>query len=159
MQSEDMSKDDHGMSKDDHGMFVNDKPIFIFDLDDTLVFYNKKGAKVPRETWHTLRFLYEQGVDMYVISYNPGAYFIAAQLGLTRYIKDFITARPPRDLLLNMLLQKYQDIQGRPLVYFDDALDNLQEIRQSLLENVTQRRITLHHVSKNITYALVKNYL
>ncbi|SOB74361.1 hypothetical protein BQ9231_00478 [Cedratvirus lausannensis] len=79
MQSEDMSKDDHGMfvsdkhgmskddhgmfvsdkhgmSKDDHGMFVSDKhgmsgdkPIFIFDLDDTLVFYNKKGAKVPRE--------------------------------------------------------------------------------------------------------------
>nr|WIL03693.1 hypothetical protein Cplu_152 [Cedratvirus plubellavi] len=96
---------------------------------------------------------------MYVISYNPGVYFIAAQLGLTRYIKDFITARPPRDLLLDMLLQKHQSTQNRPLVYFDDALDNLQEIRQTLLENVTQRNITLHHVSKNITCALVKKYL
>nr|WIL02761.1 hypothetical protein Cbor_156 [Cedratvirus borely] len=49
MQSEDMSKDDHGMFvSDKHGM-SGDKPIFIFDLDDTLVFYNKKGAKVPRE--------------------------------------------------------------------------------------------------------------
>ncbi|QIN54283.1 hypothetical protein [Cedratvirus kamchatka] len=40
-----MSSDDHGMSSDDHGMSSDDhgmsKPVFIFDLDDTLVFYDK----------------------------------------------------------------------------------------------------------------------
>nr|WIL04653.1 hypothetical protein Cduv_173 [Cedratvirus duvanny] len=40
---------------------------------------------------------------MYVISYNPGVYFITVR---RKYIKDFISARPPRDLLLNLLLQK-----------------------------------------------------
>lgn len=134
-----------------------DKPVFIFDLDDTLVFYNKRGVKVPRETWHALRFLHEQGVDMYVISYNPGVHFIASQLGLTRYIKEFVTARPPRDALLNLLLEKQKE--RRNVVYFDDARDNLEEIRQSLLENITQRRITLYHVNKTITYAVVKREL
>ncbi|SPN79387.1 Haloacid dehalogenase-like hydrolase motif-containing [Brazilian cedratvirus IHUMI] len=153
-----MNTDGHAMNTDGHAMNTDSyKPVFVFDLDDTLVFYGKRGAKVPRETWHALRFLHEQEVDMYVISYNPEAYFIGAQLGLTRYIKDFITARPPRDVLLSLLLEKHNQ-QGK-VVYFDDARDNLEEIRQSLLENITGRRIILHHVSKSITCTIVKREL
>ncbi|QYB17436.1 haloacid dehalogenase-like hydrolase motif-containing [Pacmanvirus S19] len=123
---------------------------YIFDLDDTLVQYNPK-PKVPRETWHVLRKLHEQGSKLYIISYNPLAPLIAAELQLTQYIEDIFTSRPPRDQLITKLLVKYPEITE--FTYFDDSKDNIKEITD---EFRPKYRIHTFHVITPIKCKLLK---
>lgn len=106
--------------------------VVVFDLDDTLVRYTKRGAKVPRETWHALRRLHENGAQLFVVSYNPMAPFLVAQLGLSKYIDITVTGVPPRTSLLDVLVTKV----GLPpwFIYIDDRPDNIREIRAKWTE-------------------------
>ncbi|ATE82263.1 Hydrolase 3 incomplete domain containing protein [Pandoravirus salinus] len=106
--------------------------VVVFDLDDTLVRYTKRGAKVPRETWHALRRLHENGVQLYVVSYNPAAPFLVAQLGLSKYIDYIVTGVPPRTNLLDVLTTR---VDLPPwFLYIDDRADNIKEIEAQWTE-------------------------
>jgi len=120
--------------------------VYIFDLDDTLVQYKKRMA-VPRETWHVLRRLHESGAKIYVISYNRQAAFIAAQLGLTKYVHSVISGDPPRDYVIAKLFEAHPEITE--FTYFDDNLDNIKDITQRYLG---EYRIKTVHVTETIKW-------
>lgn len=103
--------------------------VVVFDLDDTLVRYTKKGAKVPRETWHLLRRLHENGVRLFVVSYNPMAAFLAAQLGLFRYIDKVVSGRSPRTCVIDRLAAEAP--LSASFFYIDDRVDNIKEVKKA----------------------------
>ena len=63
--------------------------VYIFDLDDTLVLYTRKGLTVPKQTFHMLRAL-SHYYKIVIISYNPFAHIIAKHLGLLKYVSNVI---------------------------------------------------------------------
>jgi len=119
------------------------KSVYIFDLDDTIVQYNKRRIVVPKQTWHMLKKLKRNNAEIFIISYNPLAQILGAQLGLYKHVNAIICGEPPRYSLIEILMEKYPHIKD--FDYFDDRLDNIQEI----LEKYPNTRC--HHVTKIIT--------
>lgn len=101
--------------------------VVVFDLDDTLVRYTKKGARVPRETWHALRRLWEGGVSLFIVSYDPLASFLVGQLGLFKYIDKVVSGRPPRTNVIDQLAAD-ADLPTS-FFYVDDRPDNIDEVK------------------------------
>ena len=56
--------------------------IIIFDLDDTLVNWNRK---IPRQTYHMLNKFKKLNYIIGVISYNLTSYYIAEETNLYEY--------------------------------------------------------------------------
>lgn len=104
-----------------------DNGAIVFDLDDTLVHANKKGCTmVPRQTWHTLRWIKSEGLSIIVISYNPIAALVVATTGLGRYVDGVVSGIAPRNELFAKMLARYPGVE--PTIYFDDRPDNIQEV-------------------------------
>jgi hypothetical protein len=82
-----------------------------------------------------------------VISYNRQAAFIAAQLGLTKYVHSVISGDPPRDYVIAKLFEAHPDITE--FTYFDDSADNIADILQRYLG---EYRIKTVHVTEPIKW-------
>jgi len=67
--------------------------VIVFDLDDTLVRYSKKGRCVPRQTFHCLRDLHLRGYLLLAVTYNQFGVLIASECGLFKYIRFLQTAQ------------------------------------------------------------------
>lgn len=113
------------------------KDVYLFDLDDTIVYYSKRGLTVPRQTWHKLRALHFSAT-LILVSYNPLAFHIAGRLGLFKYCPCVIVGIEFRKELIAQALAKCTSAHvntpvNTPLhlqhvhhvYYFDDRLDNI----------------------------------
>lgn len=99
--------------------------IYVFDLDDTLVRYNK-GAIVPKQTFHRLRDL-AYTYPIYIISYNPLCEHIIKSLLLDKYIKAVFYSSDIRYTLISKVLNKEQ-CKPENIIYFDDRQDNIDNV-------------------------------
>src|SRR5579863_6582946 len=124
------------------------KICYVFDLDDTLVFYGKKGPTIPRQTFHTLRQL--RG-PIVVVSYNPLAHILASELGLMKYVNVIICGDCDRNVLVENAIKNFEDSQ---LVYFDDRVDNLSVVKQFY-----PRALCYHVSSALLLHRIIKRHL
>lgn len=83
-----------------------DAKLYIFDLDDTLVRYGKCKKCVPKQTFHLLRRLHNEGHKIVIATYNPLAVFVVNTMGLNKYIEYIIYGTEYRHLLLFKYLKK-----------------------------------------------------
>src|SRR5579883_3314981 len=58
--------------------------LYIFDLDDTLIQYTRRGPNVPRQTFHALRALCQAGHECVVVTWNPFGSSLVVQTGLKK---------------------------------------------------------------------------
>lgn len=123
---------------------MNHIDTFIFDFDDCIVRYTKRGITVPKETWHALRRLSNRGCGVYIISYNVYAKDIAGHLGLFKYVKDVVSEdysdHGSRSALVEKLTSIYPEICN--FVYFDDNEDNIAEVKAGFGNSAICIRVT-----------------
>lgn len=136
--------------------------VYIFDLDDTLVYYSKRGPVVPRQTFHKLRALHYSAMLM-VVSYNPIACHVAAHLGLFKFCKYIVVGRETefRHELVARALAKC-NISTSPtssmhhVYYFDDRLDNVDTVQQAfpsiLCSHVKSPLLLYRDISRSSVY-------
>jgi hypothetical protein len=77
--------------------------VVVFDLNDALARYTKRGANVPHKARHALRRLHKNGGRLCAVSYNPMASFLVTQLGQGEYIDYTVTDVPLRTSLFGPL--------------------------------------------------------
>lgn len=133
---------------------------FVFDLDDTLLDNRKGRPRVARQTWHVLKRLcgLEEECRLAIVSYNPGVHLWAGMCGLTRYIPRIGFVRNPtgRQEVVASVLPDDFDEAVDSLYYFDDRIDNIQEVMarypQTIAFEVRDPRL-LHLQVKSIPWA------
>lgn len=113
--------------------------LHIFDFDDTLVFTNK-GITVPRQTFHKLRQLKQDGHIIAVISYNP----------LLKYFINALNLAPLCDIIHYDDNERYKLVQyvlnkcnmDTKFVYYDDRIDNIENVKSHYPNAITYH---IHH--------------
>ena len=120
--------------------------LYIFDLDDTLVRYGKHKFCVPKQTFHMLRRLHNEGHKIVIITYNPLGTNLVKLTKLNKYVKEVVYGTEYRHLLLYKFLQSYDDI----FTYVDDRKDNIQCIKEHY-PNAT----TVHVANPLLLYKLM----
>ncbi len=121
----DLAKTD--LAKTDLAKTVYD--VVVFDLDDTLIRISKNGFHVPKQTWHKLNFLKKNNIRMAIISYNSLAPMWIKCCGLENYIEMIDFGDINRSELMSNVLKK-MNISSSKILYFDDRMDNILEIKK-----------------------------
>jgi hypothetical protein len=100
----------------------------VFDLDDTLVRYGKKGACVPRQTFHCLRDLQLSGkFKISIVSYNPFCHYVAASVGLLKFADKIQYGTGWRSDLVAEVVPS----TNHRFLYFDDRRDSLDAVAEA----------------------------
>jgi len=103
----------------------------VFDLDDTLVTYGRRGLVVPRQTFHTLRDLLAAGEEVVVVSFNPWARVLVSLMGLTRYVARTVTPVSEGEGRAELVTQAIAGWGGdAKFAYYDDRSDNVAAVRE-----------------------------
>jgi hypothetical protein len=119
--------------------------LHVFDLDDTLVRYGRRGPVVPRQTFHALRALRYAGHDCVVVSYNPGARLLVRLAGLTKYITRTIIEMADDTERADLVARACHEagwMLGAEFSYYDDRADNVDNVRARFGTQARCHRVT-----------------
>ncbi len=108
--------------------------IVIFDLDDTLL---PCTGRVPRQTFHMLKFLKRQGCKIGIISYDSMARFLIERTGLGNYIDYAVYGNIDRFEMFQTCQSKLNFSEKEKTFYADDRLDNLEKVASQFKGNLT----------------------
>lgn len=108
----------------------------VFDLDDTLITCGRWGCgpRVPRQTFHVHRTLQAAGTPVAIISYNPLASLWVNCLGLRPYVACCVSNT---GLSRAEALETLRLCKDSTITYFDDRLDNLEDVAEGHPDTVT----------------------
>ncbi len=129
----------------------------VFDLDDTLIRYGRRGAVVPRQTFHALRALHYAGHELAVVSYNPWARVLVASTGLDKYIAHTVTESPgdtERADLVARVCCKAGWAPGAKFYYYDDRSDNIENIHDRFGSQADHQLVTSSTLWKHIAHKM-----
>jgi phosphoglycolate phosphatase-like HAD superfamily hydrolase len=96
--------------------------IAIFDLDMTLW----DGNTLYESAYNILKFLRNQNVDLYMISYNHQAYHICEKLGILKYFKRIYKDNTKKK---SEIIKTIPEIQiEQHVVFFDNDIWNILDV-------------------------------
>ena len=128
--------------------------IIIFDLDDTLVNWNRK---IPRQTYHMLNKFKKLNYIIGVISYNLTSYYIAEETNLYEYTSHIFYKNTNRDILfelcINKIITDYNLNNITNIYYIDDRIDNLQVVKNKYPNVITYHCYNIYELYK-LKYSL-----
>lgn len=125
----------------------------IFDFDDTLV---DGCLKVPKQTWHLLKWLICNKWTILVVSYNPLLDYYMQCLGLSKYIHFWATAKIDRHELVKRVLDKANLNPDTNFLYADDRQDHLNTIQAHWPHAVTFHCTAIETLHRIKTSCLTK---